>query len=295
VPGMAKSAGTLIAMAADDLLMGSMSSLGPIDAQIMWQGKQFSAHALLEGMEKIKKEVLATGTLNRAYVPLLQNLSPGELQHAEHALDFASELVTEWLNTYKFKNWTTHSSDGRPVTPEDRRQRAKDIAAILRDQTRWKTHGRSLKIDDLRAMRLMVTDYTETADLCDAIRRYYTLLQMTFETNVYKIFETPSSQIYRLEVPQARDLFGGPGQQFPVLPPGTKPGSIEAGVKCGKCGTNFVVQVKLDPRAKDRPGAIPLPNDNLVRCPGPKCNEVHDLTAFRQQALRASGAQGANA
>ena len=52
VPGMAKSAGTLIAMAADEILMDAMSALGPIDAQISWQGKQFSADALLEGMEK---------------------------------------------------------------------------------------------------------------------------------------------------------------------------------------------------------------------------------------------------
>lgn len=75
VPGMAKSAGTLIAMAADDILMEAMSALGPIDAQITWQGKQFSAHALLEGMEKIKREVVSTGTLNRAYVPILQKLT----------------------------------------------------------------------------------------------------------------------------------------------------------------------------------------------------------------------------
>jgi ClpP class serine protease len=39
VPGMAKSAGTLIVMASDDILMEPASALGPIDAQIQWQGK----------------------------------------------------------------------------------------------------------------------------------------------------------------------------------------------------------------------------------------------------------------
>src|SRR5580658_5745100 len=86
VPGYAKSAGTIMAMAADEILLGPFSGLGPIDAQIFYQGKQFSADALLEGMEKIKKEVSDTGTLNRAYIPILQGISPGELQNAENAL-----------------------------------------------------------------------------------------------------------------------------------------------------------------------------------------------------------------
>jgi hypothetical protein len=289
VPGMAKSAGTLIAMAADEILMDAMSSLGPIDAQISWQGKQFSAQALLEGMEKIKREVSSTGSLNRAYVPILQNISPGELQNAENALDFASELVTDWLARYKFKAWDTHSSTGAPVTVEDRKQRAREIAQQLRDHSRWKTHGRSLKIDDLRQMRLQVVDYSETPDLADAIRRYYTLLQMTFATNIYKIFETPMSQIMRMEVLQVANIFG------PSAPlqnaPGKAPGSIEAQVSCAKCGTSFVVQARVDSRIPAKPGVIQLPADGLVKCPGPSCTELHNLSAIRDQIQALSGRQ----
>ena len=40
VPGWAKSAGTIIAMSADEILMGPGSALGPIDAQMAWQGKR---------------------------------------------------------------------------------------------------------------------------------------------------------------------------------------------------------------------------------------------------------------
>lgn len=48
VAGWAKSSGTILAMAADEILMGASSALGPIDAQLIWQNKQFSAEALLE-------------------------------------------------------------------------------------------------------------------------------------------------------------------------------------------------------------------------------------------------------
>ena len=104
VPGYAKSAGTMIVMSADEILMGKASALGPIDAQIQWQGKVFSSDALIKGMEKIKKEVETKNTLNKAYIPILQGISPGELQAAENAKSFAIELVKKWLFTYKFKN-----------------------------------------------------------------------------------------------------------------------------------------------------------------------------------------------
>jgi ClpP class serine protease len=114
VPGAAKSAGTLIVMASDEILMEPASALGPIDAQILWQGKQFSAEAFLEGLKAIQQEVTKEGTLNLAYVPILNQISPGEIQNAKNALNFARTLVTNWLATYKFKNWTTHTSSKDP-------------------------------------------------------------------------------------------------------------------------------------------------------------------------------------
>ena len=95
VPGHAKSAGTIMVMAGDEILMGPASALGPIDAQMFQGGKRFSAHAFLEGLEKIKQEVEEQRHLNRAYVPILQNISPGEIQACENALSFAKTLVTE--------------------------------------------------------------------------------------------------------------------------------------------------------------------------------------------------------
>jgi ClpP class serine protease len=76
VPGAAYSAGTIFTIAADEILMCLTSSLDPIDAQIMSNGKRFSADAFLEGIKKIKDEVVSTEKLNIAYVPILQSISP---------------------------------------------------------------------------------------------------------------------------------------------------------------------------------------------------------------------------
>lgn len=273
VPGIAKSAGTIMAMAGDEILLEPVSALGPIDAQIQWQGKVFSAHALLEGMEKIKEEVVKTGALNRAFIPILQNISPGELQHAQNALDFARELVRDWLARYKFQDWTTHSSNGKPVTADERTKRATEIAEALCNHGKWKTHGRSIKLDDLRAMGLRVTDYSEHADLCDAIRRYYTLLQMTFDTNIYKLFETPESQIIRFEI--MAGVQAGMKNQAPQ----TDAAMLD--LECNKCKTVIKIQANLKKGAPIQAGRIAFPADNKVGCP--TCGMEHDLTAMRHQ------------
>lgn len=266
VPGWAKSAGTIIAMSADEILMEPSSALGPIDAQIGSQGKVFSAGALLEGLDKIKREVAETGVLNKAYIPILQGISPGEIEHARNAQEFAKTLVTDCLVRYKFKYWHTHSSTGQEVTDDEKRRRAGEIADQLRDHARWLTHGRSIKLDDFAQMRLLMSDYAENAPLAEAIRRYHTLLRMTFDTNVYKVFETPVSQIYRFIMPvgEAR-----PGK------------AVKIAIRCEKCNRAWSVQANLEPNQTIEPGCVPFPPGNKLRCP--ECNTEHDLSDLRRQ------------
>lgn len=278
VPGTAKSAGTLMVMAGNEILMEPASSLGPIDAQIQWQGKVFSADALLEGIDSIKEEVEKTGKLNRAYIPILQGISPGELQSAENALEFARKLVTDWLVHYKFKNWDAHSSTGEKVTEKDRKARAREVAKKLCDHKSWLTHGRSIKIRDLETMKLKITNYLDDPDLADAVRRYHTLLQMTFETNIYKVFETPTSQIYRAR--QEQGVQGAPMPQGQLA-------SAAIGYPCNNCGEQLTLQANFADGVPIESGAIPFPADNMLKCP--KCNTENDVTEARRQVESQAG------
>lgn len=271
VPGTAKSAGTIMTMAADEILMDTSSALGPIDAQLMWQGKIFSADALLKGFDRIKDEVSVTQVLNKAYIPILQGISPGELESAQNQLDLAKELVAEWLTKYKFSTWVTHSSTGNPVTPDEKRARAEEIAEQLCQHSKWRSHGRSIMLDDLRAMRVLITDYSGQADLADAIRRYFTLLEMTFDTNVYKVFETPSSQIYRF-LPATDEAPKSLMHKADVS---------AIGITCQRCGKSFKVQANLGKSSPLEPGALAYPKSNKLPCPG--CGVEHDLTPIRRQ------------
>jgi len=277
IPGTAKSAGTIFSMAADEILMGTTSSLGPIDAQIFNNNKRYSADAFLEGLEKIKVEVTASGRLNPAYIPILQNISPGEIQHCENAQNFSKTLVTQWLSEYKFKYWENHSSTGKPVTVDEKKAQAKKIADQLCKHSDWLTHGRSIQIPDLTKMGLKIVDYTQSKDLDEAITRYYTLLKMTLEsTNLYKIFETTETQIMRFAAGNV------PAQQA-----NNAVNNVIVDFECPKCRTKHAMQAKLSKDALTDVNKVLFPKNNIFVCP--VCQNNNNLAQLRLQIEAQTG------
>lgn len=280
IPGTAKSAGTIFSMAGDEILMGNTSSLGPIDAQVVSNGKRFSVDAFLDGLEKIKKEVSDTGKLNLTYIPMLQSISPGEIQHFENAQNFSKTLVTNWLSRYKFKYWEKHSSTGEIVTQEEKEFRAEEIATKLCKHSDWLTHGRSIRIKDLHEMGLQIFDYSTENDLNDAIERYFTLLRMTFDlTGIYKIFETCCSQIYQ-SISQANL------QSIPV-PKKIKPKAAHIDFDCPKCASNYKIQLNLKKNVPIDSSALPYPKDDNFICP--ICGTQTNIAPIRLQIEAETG------
>ncbi|NLA66588.1 MAG: Clp protease ClpP [Leucobacter sp.] len=252
--------------------MGELSALGPIDAQIISNGKRFSADAFLEGLTKIKTDAENKKRLDIAYIPILQNISPGEIQHCENAQSFSRTLVTNWLKEYKFKYWAIHSSTGNPVTDDDKRQRAEEIATILCNHSSWLTHGRSIGIRELEDIRLQITDYSNSPELNDAISRYYTLLRMSFETNLYKVYETPSTQIYR--------MLNSGNQQSPSNKLNI-PNPAIVDFECGKCHNKQKIQINFNQKFPLLPGVTMFPQNNILKCEA--CGSDSNLLSLRQQ------------
>lgn len=269
VPGSAKSAGTIFAMAADEILMSPASSLGPIDAQIYSGGKLYSADAFLKGLAKI----VAGPT---GYAMILQSISPGEIQYCENAQNLSKTLVANWLEKYKFKFWEKHSSDGRMVTESDKKSRAYEIADILCDQTRWLTHGRSIKLDDFKDMRLQIADYSKNDALYDAITRYYTLLRLSFTySGIFKIIETPETQII-----YSRGGVPGRHNPNPISDPApVAPDSFILEVVCATCGAVGALQARFSRSARILNPEMLFPADNKIICKA--CNAEISLLDMR--------------
>lgn len=279
IPGHAKSAGTIMVMSGDEILMSSDSALGPIDAQIFVNGKMISAEACITGLLKIMSEVKETNKLNSAYIPILQGISPGEIQSWQNAQDFSYRLVSEWLCKWKFRYWTTHSSNGQPVSEEDKLARAQQIADELRNHSKWLTHGRSIRLSQLKEIGLQITDYSSMNDLNDAISRYYTLLRMLFEiSEAYKIFETPDTQIVRfLSAPQPLKIEQQNVESFDVK------------VNCMNCRNEIYVQANFLPNIPIKNGRLPFPKNNKLICG--KCRSINDVSKIRAEIEIKTGKQ----
>ncbi len=133
-------------------------------------------------------------------------------------------------------------------------------------------HGKSIKIEDLRKLKLKIEDYSEKKELCDAIQRYFILLQMTLQTtNMYKVFETETSQIYR---------FGNEPVPVPA-PQQQESNGIGIDIKC-KCDnvTKVFAHFKGRPRVPVPSGCVPFPKDNKVKCGS--CHSELDILDVRR-------------
>lgn len=182
VPNHAMSAGTILVMSGDRILMDYYSVLGPIDPQIANQNGQYvPALGYLEMYKKLV-ERSKKGALSQAELAFLLNrFDPGELHRFEQAREHSVDLLKRWLVQYKFKNWTTTQSRGLTVTQKMKENRAKEIANTLNNTTRWRSHGRGLSLQVVKVeLKLVVEDFgtdQSLASLNTAVRRYYRLMQ----------------------------------------------------------------------------------------------------------------------
>ncbi len=176
VPDQAMSAGTVLALSADKIMMDYFSRLGPIDPQIPKDDRLVPALSYLNQYERLNEKA-REGHLTTAEYAMLQQLDVGELYQFEQARELSVELLRKWLSQYKFKDWITTESRKVPVTEEMKQERAKEIADLLNNPERWHSHGRGIGIDTLRnELNLKIEDYSEKSQLSDSIKNYFNLL-----------------------------------------------------------------------------------------------------------------------
>lgn len=172
VPDRAMSAGTIFCMAGDKIYMDYASSLGPIDPQVQLP----QTGDLVPALGYIDKvaEIVKKPKLSPADVVLLKSVDLAKLALFEQGRDLSIDLLQDWLVRYKFKEWNKHrtTKPGTDVTPDQKKQRAKEIATALSDHKRWRSHGRNLDVDKLKALRIEIDDYSDDADLRNIIRSY---------------------------------------------------------------------------------------------------------------------------
>lgn len=236
VTGEAKSAGTIVVLSGNEILMTKSGSLGPIDAQVRIGRSVISAYDYCEWITNKRKEAEKMGGLNPFDATMIAQISPGELSGVSHGLEFAQDLVVGWIAKYKFKNWELTETQGKKVTGEMRKQRATEIAKCLINHGKWRSHGRSLKIDDLERIGLKITKIDDNPNLSDIVYRIQTIIRLLYSsTSAYKIFANADEKIF---------VNASPVGERRKMPTGDVK-VVEGEVKCQKCGKVHTIYAKL--------------------------------------------------
>lgn len=177
IPDRAMSAGTVLAMSGDEILMDYHSCLGPIDPQLEKDGRLVPALSYLSQFETLINKSQSE-TLSTAEVVLLQKLDLAELHQFQLARDLSISLLKTWLTSYKFKDWVKTETRELEVTLEMKQERASWIAHQLNDHERWLTHGRGIDMRTLQEeLNLKIEDFGVRDELKKAVWDYFWFLR----------------------------------------------------------------------------------------------------------------------
>ena len=176
IPDYAYSAGTVMCCSGDKIYMDYYSVLGPIDPQVRNKdGKFVAALGYLDKINELIEKAKRNELTNAEFI-ILKDFDLAELRAYEQARDLAVDLLVEWLPKYKFKNWNIHSSSQTPVTEEDKRNRAIEIAQNLSDNKEWKSHGRPISRVELGRLKLQIDKLEDNQEAYKAVTAYHELM-----------------------------------------------------------------------------------------------------------------------
>jgi len=180
VPDYAKSAGTLMALGADAIVMSDSSELGPIDPQVVLTDcngnrVQQSVQNYLDAYENHSK-LLAENPANMTAQIMLNKLDPTMVELFKNIVNRARHLAEDHLKMGMFRekggNWTA-------------------AVTSLLDIHRWQSHGQMISWEDAQSPILGLTiEYLDPKD--PVWQRYWQLhcLQRLSIMDSQKLFES---------------------------------------------------------------------------------------------------------
>jgi hypothetical protein len=137
VPHLAMSAGTMIACASKEIIMGKHSSLGPTDPQF----GQLSASAILEEFDNAKKEVEANPKVTELWKVIISKYSPTLLGECDKACEWGKTIIKNWLKDNMFK------------ADKDAQKKADIASEFLGNHKISKHHSKHFSVEELRNMK----------------------------------------------------------------------------------------------------------------------------------------------
>jgi hypothetical protein len=161
VPNFAKSAATMIALGSDEILMGYLAELGPIDPQLgnPFTGGLIPARSFIDGLEMIRRNIKEKGDPVQMYLPMLSQIRPEIIAQCQSAIDGSREFAEKWLKECMLK---------------DKPEHAKQVARWLSEGEKYKSHGKVIDYTEARdVLKLKIEKIPQDSELWNNIWELY--------------------------------------------------------------------------------------------------------------------------
>ncbi len=153
VPQLAMSAGTMIACACKEIIMGAQSSLGPIDP--IYGG--LPAHGIIEEFERAHEEIKLDRSKAAVWQPIIAKYNPTLIGECEKAIEWSEDMTREWLLTGMLDGETGAAGIADVIIQE------------LGDHALNKSHSRHLSAQKCSDLGLKITMMETDQELQDAV------------------------------------------------------------------------------------------------------------------------------
>jgi len=181
IPQLALSAGTLIALACRQIVMGKHSSLGPIDPQI----GGMPAHAIVEEWTRAHAEVQADPQKLAFWQLVISKYPPTLIGACEKAIKWSEDMAQDWLATGMFAG------------AEDPHAKAEGVVALIGSHAETKAHNRHISAVRAKEMGLAVFDLEDDQTLQElALSVHHACMLTLSDTPMVKLIENHNGIAY---------------------------------------------------------------------------------------------------
>lgn len=178
VPHIAMSAGTMIALASYEIVMGKQSNLGPIDPQ---QGG-VSCQAVIDEFYGAVEEIRTKPYSAPLWQTIINKYHPTYLGSCKQAIEWSETMVSKWL----FDNMC-----------QGDKEKVDTIIKIFSDHSTQKSHSRHISRSACIAAALKISELESDQALQEAVlTTHHAFMHTFFNSNAVKIIENQIGEAY---------------------------------------------------------------------------------------------------
>jgi ATP-dependent protease ClpP protease subunit len=178
VPQISMSAGTMIALASKEIVMGKHSNLGPIDPQM----GGLACQAVLDEFKDAKKDIKNNPQAAPLWQVIIGKYHPTFLGACKQAIDWSESMVEDWLT--------------ENMCAKDK-SKVKPILKMFSDHKHQKSHARHISKKQCEDVGLTISSLEDDQVLQDVVLTTHHAFMHTFaHTAAVKVIENQNGVAY---------------------------------------------------------------------------------------------------